>query len=155
MKKSFDVFVCSFIRMLGNALGLDGESLATLVPTTQKTQSLVNTREEVTREEVTKLPCKKSKLQFSPIHLYIGYTTLVASAVSCLSLVNGQSVPYPSETNSYSPEEMLRERLVPSSTLFLSESSRNYRGTAKSGIQSNGDVGVNMGVDIAPPERLQ
>ncbi|CDN15954.1 MAG: helix-turn-helix domain-containing protein [Richelia sp.] len=63
-----DVFVHSFIKMLGNALGLDGESLAALVPTTQKPQSFVNTRKEVTKSQ-----CKQSKLQFSPIHLYIIY----------------------------------------------------------------------------------
>ncbi|NRB09262.1 MAG: hypothetical protein HRU34_20620 [Richelia sp.] len=71
--------------------------------------------------------------------------------------MNGESVPYPSETNGDSPKDILNDndRLLQSSTLFLSESSRNHRGTAKSGIQSNGDVAVSMGVDIAPPERLQ
>ncbi|MDJ0620330.1 MAG: helix-turn-helix domain-containing protein [Calothrix sp. MO_192.B10] len=135
-----DVFVRSFIKMMGNSLGLDGESLAASLPADDKTKPFLKPSEQTTQSS-----SQQWRLKVSPIHLYIGYATLVASAIGGLSFISGQST---TRSNIYS------DRVTPS-TLSLSDSSGNHQGTTKPGIKSNNRRVNNMGIDIAPPEELQ
>ncbi len=75
-----DVYVRGFIRRLGDVLGLDGVGMndslptcaTTVLPSWYRSQSV-------------------SGLHLSPLHLYLGYTALVAGAVGGLALLSQQS----------------------------------------------------------------
>lgn len=129
-----EVYVRGFIRVMGNALGFNGTALAATLPSSEKQESLVPSL----FQSDSKTP--KLGLDISPMHLYVGYTALVAGAVGGLSLVSQQTAEKPVNTDE-----------APASQ--VSESFKQKETSAKPGIKSS-SAGITIGSDIAPPEAL-
>ncbi|MGD1911657.1 MAG: helix-turn-helix domain-containing protein [Rivularia sp. (in: cyanobacteria)] len=131
-----DVYVRGFIRVMGNALGFNGTVLAASLPAPETKESLVPSL----FQSDTKTP--KLGLDVSPMHLYVGYTALVAGAVGGLSLVSQQTnAEKPINTNEVTPASQ------------VSESFKHKDNSAKPGIKSS-NGGITVGSDFAPPEAL-
>ncbi|MGB6298620.1 MAG: helix-turn-helix domain-containing protein [Rivularia sp. (in: cyanobacteria)] len=128
-----EVYVRGFIRVMGNALGFNGTALAASLPSSETQESLVPSL-----FQSDKTP--KLGLDVSPMHLYVGYTALVAGAVGGLSLVQ--------QTKAEKPVD---NQVTPASQ--ISESSKHKTISAKPGIKST-NAGITIGSDIAPPEAL-
>ncbi|MEA5596190.1 helix-turn-helix domain-containing protein [Rivularia sp. UHCC 0363] len=131
-----DVYVRGFIRVMGNALGFNGTALAATLPTSETQESLVPSL----FQSDSKTP--KIGLDISPMHLYVGYTALVAGAVGGLSLVSHQ------QSNA---QKAINPEVAPASD--VSESFKYKENTAKPGIKSS-NAGISIGSDIAPPEAV-
>ncbi len=134
-----DVFVRGFIRVMGNHLGIDGDSLANSLPSSERNELIL----PPTYQPQKSLSSRQLRLELSPMHLYMGYTALVAGAVGGLSLMSGQST---------AENKVFSDRVTPSTQSF-SNSFRHQEANAKPGIQSNNGT-VSVGIDIAPPEAL-
>jgi cytoskeleton protein RodZ len=131
-----EVYVRGFIRVIGNALGLNGTNIVAALPAP---------------EPVKIIPpawCKEEKnsgniaFDIRPMHLYMGYTALVAGAVGGLSLMSQQT-----EANRLVPDT---DKATSSS---LNQTVKENEPNAKPGLQSN-SKGISVGSDIAPPEAL-
>lgn len=89
-----DVYLRSFIRQLGNALGLNGNELAASLPI--QVSSVVPTWYHHS---------PSFHLEFSSAHFYFGYATLLLGAVGGLSLLSDWVIPeasaVPQQGNSY------------------------------------------------------
>ena len=129
-----DVYVRGFIRVMANALGLNGVTLAASLPTPETKESLVPSL-----FQSDKTP--KLGLDISPMHLYVGYTALVAGAVGGLSLVSQHNAEKAVNTDE------------PTSGSQVSESFKHKENKAKPGIKSS-NAGITIGSDIAPPEAI-
>jgi hypothetical protein len=132
---SADVYVRGFIRVMGNALGLNGLTLAASLPTPEAKEALVPSLFQSDK----KTP--KLGLDISPMHLYVGYTALVAGAVGGLSLVQHTNAEKAANTHEVTPASQ------------TSESFKHKDNNAKPGIKSS-NAGITIGSDIAPPEAL-
>lgn len=79
-----DVYVRSFIHKMGDVLGLDGAKIANFLPVPPKQNAPIPSghRQDFNLD-----------LNVSPLHLYIGYTALMAGAIGGLGWMNGQSAP--------------------------------------------------------------
>ncbi|MBE9008203.1 helix-turn-helix domain-containing protein [Fortiea sp. LEGE XX443] len=130
-----DILVRGFIRVMGNALGLNGTILANSLPATNTVPSVLPSWSQ------PKHNSKGLGLEIRSVHLYVGYTALVAGTVGGLSLM---SQPGTIDTT-------LNPDITPSSS--ISQSTRNPEITAKPGIKSS-RTGISVGSDIAPPEAL-
>ncbi|GBE94667.1 helix-turn-helix domain-containing protein [Nostoc cycadae] len=130
-----DILVRGFIRVMGNALGLNGTSLANTLPMVNTVPSVIPSWSQ------PKHNSPKSGLEVRPIHLYLGYTALVAGTVGGLSVV---SQPGKIDTT-------VNPDVTPSSP--ISQSTHTPETNAKPGIQSTSN-GIRIGSDIAPPEAL-
>ncbi|MBV6626783.1 MAG: helix-turn-helix domain-containing protein [Rivularia sp. (in: Bacteria)] len=131
-----EVYVRGFIRVMGNALGINGTSLAASLPSSDTQESLVPSL----FQSDNKTP--KLGLDISPMHLYVGYTALVAGAVGGLSLVSQQ-------TNAETPAN--KDKVTSASQ--VSQSFKHQETGTKPGIKSS-DARITVGSDIAPPEAL-
>lgn len=129
-----DVYVRGFIRVMGNALGLNGTAIAATLPTPETKEALVPSLFQSDSNP-------KLGLDVSPMHLYVGYTALVAGAVGGLSLVQQTKAEKPINTNEVTPASQ------------VSESFKHKDNSAKPGIKSS-NAGITVGSDIAPPEAL-
>ncbi len=129
-----EVYVRGFIRVMGNALGFNGTAIAASLPSSETQESLVPSLFQSDK----KTP--KLGLDISPMHLYVGYTALVAGAVGGLSLVQ--------QTKAEKPVD---NQVTPASQ--VSESSKHKEISAKPGIKSS-NARITIGSDIAPPEAL-
>ncbi|WP_313934815.1 helix-turn-helix transcriptional regulator [Nostoc sp. FACHB-152] len=129
-----DILVRGFIRVMGNALGLNGIVLANSLPATNIVPSVLPSWSKPKHS-------KGLEIEIRPMHLYLGYTALVAGTVGSLSLM---SQPGKIDTT-VNPE------VTPSSP--ISQSSQDTEMTAKPGIKSSPN-GIGVGSDIAPPEAL-
>lgn len=76
-----DVYLRGFIRQVGNVLGLNGVTLAASLPEAQS--SVVPSWYRPTSTPVS--------MKVTPLHLYLGYTALVAGAVGGLSWMSQQN----------------------------------------------------------------
>ncbi len=78
-----DIYVKGFIQRLGNALGFDGKVLANNLPMPDKGL------------HIPSLVAEDDQLDFNlhPLHLYLGYATLMAGAVGGMSWLSQQSQP--------------------------------------------------------------
>jgi ribosome-binding protein aMBF1 (putative translation factor) len=132
-----DVFVRGFIRIMGNVLGLNGTALAASLPTPDAVKSVLPSWYQ------SKNTSGGIELDIRPMHLYLGYATLVAGAVGGLSFMSQQA-----NTN----QTVLPDAdIQPSSS--VSQSSRKMETTIKPGLKSS-QTGVVVGPDISPPEAL-
>jgi cytoskeleton protein RodZ len=129
-----DIIVRGFIRVIGNALGLNGVILANSLPATNNVPSVLPSWSQPKHS-------KGLGLEIRPMHLYVGYTALVAGTVGGLSLM---SQPGKIDTT-VNPE------VTPSSS--ISQSNQNTDIITKPGIKSS-STGISVGSDIAPPEAL-
>lgn len=131
-----DVYVRGFIRVMGNALGFNGTALAASLPRSETQEALVPSL----FQSDNKTP--NIGLDISPMHLYVGYTALVAGAVGGLSLISQQT---------HAQKVINTDEVTPASQ--VSESFKDKENTAKPGIKSS-NAGITIGADIAPPEAL-
>ncbi len=133
-----DVFIRGFIRVMANALGMNGTVLAASLPSPEPVKSVLPSWYQ---------PKNNSGgfgLEIRPIHLYVGYTALVAGAVGGLSLMSQQQ--------QVDANKLINQDEVPSSS-SISESFKQKEPIAKPGIKSS-NAGFTVGPDIAPPEAL-
>lgn len=97
-----DIYLKGFIRQLGNALGLDGVALAASLP--QPETSVI--------PSWYRQPPTATMLQLKPVHLYLGYTALMAGAIGGMSWMSGHNV----RTVSVEPQDTAAQRLMASET---------------------------------------
>lgn len=130
-----DVYIRGFIRRLAEVLELDSAALVEQFP-------------EPTSLSVIPSWYHQPKsgpgvgISLSPVHLYLGYTALVAGALGGLALMNQQST-----TSTVSADQS--NRLDPPQS--SSHSRYQTSSSAKPGLKAEGSQ-VAVGVDIAPPE---
>lgn len=129
-----DVYIRGFIRRLGAALGLDGVALAASIPEPDPVKSVIPSW-------YNSIPVPG--LQLNSMHLYLGYTALIAGAVGGLSLMSQQN-----EQGAVAPEQP-----NPSQS-SVSPKAERTKPISKPGLKSS-KVGVTVGADISPPEALQ
>ncbi len=131
-----DVFVRGFIRVMGNALGMNGTALAASIPLADpKTQSVLPSWYEDPNSSTD------WTLQIRPIHLYVGYTAFVAGAIGGLHFVSQQA----------DTDKLLMNSNPGKSS--ISHKQQDKEPITKPGLQSN-ISGVVVGSDIAPPEAM-
>lgn len=132
-----DIFVRGFIRVMGNALGMNGTALATSIPLSDpKTKSVLPSWYEHPNGNTDWI------LQIRPIHLYVGYTAFVAGAIGGLHFVSQQT-----EANK------LLMNTNPNTSSSITQKRQEQEPKTKPGLQSNAS-GVAVGPDIAPPEAI-
>ncbi|QYX32119.1 hypothetical protein [Sphaerospermopsis torques-reginae] len=120
---------------MGNALGLNGTILANSLPVPNQAKSVLPSWYQ------TKKSPGQLNLEIGLIHLYVGYTALLAVAVEGLSLISQNSTVQNSQV------------IIPTSS-SLCESTQKTAVNVKSvkpGINSHAR-GVGLGADISPPE---
>jgi transcription-repair coupling factor (superfamily II helicase) len=132
-----DVFIRGFIRVTANALGLNGTKLAASLPAPEPSKTVIPASwyQDKTNAGLG--------MQLSPVHLYFGYTALVAGAVGGLSMLSQSGTEHrllnPDNTTPTSPS--------------VTQSNRDKEATAKPGLKSN-NRGVSVGAGISAPEAL-
>ncbi|HLO51280.1 MAG TPA: helix-turn-helix domain-containing protein [Kamptonema sp.] len=131
-----DIYIRGFIRRIGNALGLDGNAMATSLP--------------VLEESKTTLPSwslpetEIAGLDLRPVHLYVGYTALMAGAVGGIAWLSQQSMP---------GATAVPNKSIPSPA-SVSPSQKRQVPTPKPGIKKSSQGGIIVGGDMAPPEMI-
>jgi cytoskeleton protein RodZ len=131
-----DVYIRGFIRRLGQALGLNGIAIAASLPEPDPVKSVVPSWYQSPATTV-------GGLQLSSLHLYLGYTALIAGAVGGLSWMS---------TNKSTPGVSIKSEPGKSSQTSTSPKA-NHEQTSKPGVKSSA-IGMKAGADIAPPEAL-
>ena len=132
-----DIFVRGFIRVMGNALGMNGTALAASIPLSDpKTKSVLPSWYENPNGETD------WTLQIRPIHLYVGYTAFVAGAIGGLHFVSQQA-----------DANKLLMNTNPNPSSSITQKGKKQEPITKPGLQSNVS-GVVVGSDIAPPEAM-
>lgn len=130
-----DVYVRGFIRRMAHALGLNGEALVASIPQPDLSKAVVPSwYNSITVPE----------FQLNPVHLYLGYTALIAGAVGGLSLMSKQASP---------PGVSVTPEAAGSAKTSTSHKNEQTEKTSKPGLQSS-KTGVKAGSDIAPPEAI-
>jgi hypothetical protein len=129
-----DVYIRGFIRRLGYALGLNGVAMAASLPEPDPVKSVVPSW-----YNSTAVP----GFQLSSVHLYLGYTALIAGAVGGLSLMSKQATPGAS----------VKPQPANPSRISASPKAESTKSTSKPGLKTS-KTGVKAGKDIAPPEAL-
>ncbi|MBD2500246.1 helix-turn-helix domain-containing protein [Anabaena azotica] len=130
-----DVYIRGFIRVMGNALGINGTILAASLPKLGTTTSVIPSWNQ------SKNNGKTLNLEIRPMHLYLGYTALVAGSVGALSWISQQANP---------------DKLIDTDKILLPSSSspqtpQKPKTSVKSGIKSS-EIGISDGNNISPPE---
>ncbi|NET01519.1 MAG: hypothetical protein F6K62_09105 [Sphaerospermopsis sp. SIO1G2] len=132
-----EVIIRGFIRVMANALGLNGMILANSFPLSNQSKSILPSW------YANQKSSGQVNIEVSPVHLYIGYTALVASALGGLSFIS-QQTNYPTMQNS--------QVIIPASS-SLCESNQKSDINTQQEAESQ-DTGVCLGVNISPPEAL-
>jgi len=127
-----DVYVRGFIRRIGCALGLNGVAIADSIPQPDPVKSVVPSW-----YESPAIP----GVQLNSVHLYLGYTALIAGAVGGLGLMSKQAI---------SGTSVEVEPATPSQASVSPKADR-AEATSKPGLKASKN-GVKAGADIAPPE---
>ncbi|MBW4559430.1 MAG: helix-turn-helix domain-containing protein [Trichormus sp. ATA11-4-KO1] len=131
-----DTLVRGFIRVMGNALGLNGTILAASLPAADMVKSVIPSWSQ------SKQNTGALGIEIRPMHLYLGYTALVVGAVGGLSLIS----------QSANTGKMLNSEVIIPPSASLSSSSQESEVTAKPGLKST--TSISAGAGIAPPEAL-
>lgn len=131
-----DVYVRGFIRVMANALGLNGTNLVASLPAPEPVKAIIPPTSYQ----------HKSRFGFGialhPVHLYVGYAALVAGSVGGLSVMASQ------QANA----DRLVEKDAATPPSSFTHSSQDTKPISKPGLSSSANVTV--GPDIAPPEAL-
>ncbi|MGQ4648686.1 helix-turn-helix domain-containing protein [Lyngbya aestuarii] len=122
-----DVYVRGFIRRIGNALGLNGVALAASLPEAELFKKVTPSW----YQETSRPGFQLSSIPLNSVHLYLGYTALIAGAIGGLSWMSNQSV---------SEVSVDQEPDTPSQSSF-SQKAEHQETITKPGLTS-----------IAPPE---
>ncbi|RMH78381.1 MAG: hypothetical protein D6680_02365 [Cyanobacteria bacterium J007] len=125
-----EVFIRSFIHKIADEVGLDGESLA---------DSLARAPQPLQKVSSVGGGLSGVGFEIRPLHLYLGYTALMASAIGGLAWMQEQA-------QSESPVETDPVLTSPSSDPETTRESSHTPGL------KGGDRHVSIGGDIAPPE---
>jgi len=133
-----EVFVRGYIRVMGNALGLDGTALAASLPAPKPVKSVLPSRYESKKISGSGM---EIGLGLRPVHLYVGYTALMAGAVGGLSMVSQQ----------VNADGLFHSQAVTPSSSSFNQSLQDKKPTTKPGLQSS-RAGITVGSDISPPE---
>lgn len=128
-----DVYLRGFIFRIGNALGFDGVALAEALPMSDPLQGLMPSWSKSN---------KNIGLGIGPIHLYVGYTALMAGAVGGLNWMSQQ----PSPGANLTPDKLD----TPDS---VAHSDKHLETTQTPGLKSTKGSLV-VGSDVAPPETM-
>ncbi|NMG06102.1 helix-turn-helix domain-containing protein [Brasilonema sp. UFV-L1] len=131
-----DVYVRGFIRVMGNALGLNGTNLVASLPAPEPVKAILPYKYE-----------HKSNfglgIALHPVHFYLGYAALVAGSVGGLSIMASQQANANKQIN--------KDAATPPSSSFT-HSLHETKPISKPGLSSS--TSVTVGSDIAPPEVL-
>ncbi|EFA74401.1 conserved hypothetical protein [Raphidiopsis brookii D9] len=133
-----DVLLRGFIRIMGNALGLNGADLANSLPVRNECKSILPSWYKNQR------PSRSLSIELSPTHLYLGYTALVAGAVSGLSMMYEQA-------NNQGIKNFQSTTPCLSSLCGSDEKATNVNDQS---TMQHGRVGNSFGPQISPPEAL-
>jgi len=132
-----DIYVRGFIRRLGDALGLDGIAMANALPKADPSP-IPSTYLSVSDSE------SAEGFQMSPVHLYIGYTALMAGAIGGMGWLSQQ--PVVPGANAAPPTQVTPPASV-------APSPKSQAPTPQPGLKkSKSHGGMIMGADMAPPE---
>lgn len=130
-----DVYIRGFIRRIAQALGLNGMAIASSLPEPDPVKSVVPSWYQSTATSV-------GGVQLSSVHLYLGYTALIAGAVGGLSWMS---------TNQSPPRVSVEPEPSKPSQASISPKANRVEQTSKPGVKSS-KIGIQAGADIAPPE---
>lgn len=129
-----DVYIRGFILRMGHALGLNGVAMANSLPTSDPVTSVVPSwHNNLTVPGV----------QLKSVHLYVGYTALIAGAVGGLSWMSNQS------TSKVSLEPLP----IPTPSVAVSPKFQAPETISNPGIKSS-QAGIQANANIAPPEAV-
>ncbi len=127
-----EVFVRGYIRVMGNALGLNGTALAASLPAPEPVKSVLPSRYESKKTSGSEMGIR---LGLHPVHLYAGYTALMAGAVGGLSMLSQQ----------VNADRLFHSQAVTPSSPLLNQSLQDKKPTTTPGLHT-------VGSDISPPE---
>jgi cytoskeleton protein RodZ len=132
-----DIYVRGFIRRLGDALGLDGSAMANALPKPDPSpipSMYVSVSDSDSGEG----------FQMRPVHLYIGYTALMAGAVGGLGWLSQQ--PVVPGAQAVPPTQVTPPASV-------APAQKTPEKAPQPGLKkSNSHGGMIVGADMAPPE---
>lgn len=132
-----DIYVRGFILRLGDALGLDGSAMANALPKSAPSP-IPGAYLSVSDSE------SAEGFQMRPVHLYLGYTALMAGAVGGLGWLSQQ--PIVPGANAVPPTQVTPPASV-------APAQKNQEKAPQPGVKkSNSHGGMIMGADMAPPE---
>ena len=131
-----DIYLRGLIRRIGDALGLDGHAMADALPKPEPSQ-IVNPYLSVTASSST------DGFQMHPVHLYLGYTALMAGAVGGLAWLSQQPVVPGAQAV---PQTQVKPPSV-------APAQKRQEKAPKPGLKKSiSHGGMVMGADMAPPE---
>lgn len=132
-----DIYVRGFIRRLGDTLGLDGTAMANALPKPAPSpipSSYLSVSDSESAEG----------FQMRPVHLYIGYTALMAGAVGGLGWLSQQ--PVVPGAQAVPPTQVTPPASV-------APAQKSPAPTPKPGLKKSASHGgMIVGADMAPPE---
>ncbi|MGB8691420.1 MAG: helix-turn-helix domain-containing protein [Microcoleus sp.] len=133
-----DIYLRGFIRRIGDALGLDGHAMADALPKPEPSQ-IVNPYLSVSDSSST------DGFQMHPVHLYLGYTALMAGAVGGLAWLSQQPVVPGAQAV---PQTQVKPPSV-------APAQKRQEKAPKPGLKKSiSHGGMVMGADMAPPEEI-
>ena len=132
-----DIYVRGFIRRLGDALGLDGSAMANALPK-PAASPIPSMYLSVSDSE------SAEGFQMRPMHLYIGYTALMAGAVGGLGWLSQQPLMPGAQAVPQTP-------VTPPASVAPTQKSQEK--APQPGLKkSSSHPGMIVGADMAPPE---
>lgn len=133
-----DIYVRGFIRRLGDALGLNGSAMADALPKPDPSQ-IANLYVSVSDSDST------DEFQMRPVHLYLGYTALMAGAVGGLAWLSQQPVVPGAQA-------VPQTQVTPPS---VAPAQKTPEKAPQPGLKkSTSHGGTIVGSDMAPPEMI-
>ena len=132
-----DIYVRGFIRRLGDALGLDGSAMANALPKPAESP-IPSMYLSVSDSE------SAEGFQMRPMHLYIGYTALMAGAVGGLGWLSQQPLMPGAQA-------VPQTQVTPPASVAPAQKSEEK--APQPGLKkSSSHEGMIVGADMAPPE---
>jgi cytoskeleton protein RodZ len=132
-----DIYVRGFIRRLGDALGLDGTAMANALPKPDPSPIIPSTYLSVPNSE------SAEGFQMRPLHLYIGYTALMAGAIGGVGWLSQQPV-VPGAQAVPQPQVKPPASVAPAT--------KSQEKAPQPGLKKSNNGRMIMGADMAPPE---
>lgn len=129
-----DVYIRGFILRMGHALGLNGVAMADSLPEIDPVKSVVPSWYN---------NLGVPEVQLKSVHLYVGYTAMIAGAVGGLSWMSNQSTPKVS----------VESLPIPTPSTVVSPKTESTKTISKPGVKSS-QAGIQAGANIAPPETV-
>ncbi|MEG3859815.1 helix-turn-helix domain-containing protein [Microcoleus sp. herbarium12] len=131
-----DIYVRGFIRRLGDALGLDGTAMANALPKPAPNPIIPSTYLSASDSD------SGEGFQMHPVHLYIGYTALMAGAIGGVGWLSQQ--PVVPGANAVQPQVTPPASVAPSP--------KSQEKAPQPGLKKSHNGAMIVGADMAPPE---